>query len=163
MFEHMRNWPELFARVARWLSPDGRFFLHVFCHREAVYPFEDRDRGDWMARHFFTGGMMPSFDLPRRFDRDLRVEEQWRVGGRHYRATADAWLARLDAHRDAALHALRRAHGDDAPRWLERWRLFFLAVSELFGFHEGEEWLVSHTLLAPRRAGAGAATTADPS
>ncbi len=154
MFEHMRNWPALFGRVARWLTPEGRFFLHVFCHRDTPYAFEDQGEGDWMSRTFFSGGIMPSEALPRRFDRDLRVEEQWRVGGLHYRATADAWLARLDAAKEALAPVLRGAYGEQGPLWHQRWRLFFIAVSELFGYRRGEEWFVAHTLLRPA-AGSG--------
>lgn len=150
MFEHIRNWEVLFGRVASWLVPDGRFFLHVFCHRELGYFYEDEGEDDWMARHFFTGGLMPSFDLPRRFDRDLRVEQAWKVDGRHYARTLHAWLARQDAHREEILEILRKPHGAQARRWFERWRLFFLACAELFSFRDGNEWFVAHTVLAPR-------------
>jgi len=150
MFEHMRNWEELFSRVASWLAPDGRLFLHVFCHRDLTYFFEDRGDDDWMARHFFTGGLMPSFDLPRRFDRDLAVERDWRVDGTHYAKTLLAWLARQDARRDQVLAILRDVHGSDARRWFERWRLFFLACAELFAYRGGSEWFVGHFLLAPQ-------------
>ena len=150
MFEHMRNWPALLGHVARWLEPDGRAFLHVFCHREHAYPFESRGEGDWMARHFFTGGMMPSEDLILRCQRDLSVERQWRVSGLHYHRTCDAWLANLDTEREAVLGVLAETYGrDEAERWLQRWRLFFLACSELFAFGQGSEWFVSHVRLAP--------------
>jgi cyclopropane-fatty-acyl-phospholipid synthase len=148
MFEHMRNWQTLLRRIASWLTPEGKLFLHVFCHREYAYLFEDGGESDWMSRHFFTGGMMPSDQLVRSFDRDLVVEEQWRVSGRHYQRTAEAWLENLDAHRAQLLPVLAVAYGEtDAALWLQRWRLFFLACAELFGYRSGEEWWVSHCLL----------------
>jgi cyclopropane-fatty-acyl-phospholipid synthase len=152
MFEHLRNWERMLARVARWLEPDGRAFLHVFCHRTTPYLFEDRGASDWMARHFFTGGLMPSADLIDAFDRDLAVEERWFVNGRHYARTSEAWLCNLDAARERAFEVLAAAHGPrEAARQLRRWRLFFLACAELFAFGGGAEWLVAHYRLAPAR------------
>jgi cyclopropane-fatty-acyl-phospholipid synthase len=153
MFEHMRNWPVLFGRVRRALAPGGRFFLHVFCHRAVPYRFEDRGPGDWMARHFFSGGIMPSFGLPDRFPDDLRVEARWWVDGRHYARTAEAWLANLDRDRARATEALAAIYGDDAALALRRWRLFFLAVGQLFGHRGGLEWGVGHYRLAPAEEG----------
>jgi len=152
MFEHMRNWPELLRRVGGWLAPSGRLFVHVFAHRRFAYPFEvDGDR-DWMARHFFTGGIMPAHDLIGRIPGPLEVEESWLMPGTHYARTAEAWIERLDAHRSAALAVLRRDLPAGRARvQLERWRLFFLACAELFGFREGTEWVVSHHRLRPRQ------------
>ena len=150
MFEHTRNWERLLARIGSWLAPQGRLFVHHFCHREAAYPYVDRDDGDWMARHFFSGGQMPSYDLLRSFARDLAVEQDWLVGGLHYRRTCEAWLHNLDARRAEAWPALVRTYGSgDAARWYRRWRIFFLACSELFGYRGGEEWFVGHYRLAP--------------
>lgn len=150
MFEHLRNCELLMARIARWLAPGGRLFVHHFCHREHAYPYEVRGAGDWMARHFFSGGTMPSEDWLSHFDRDLVVERAWRVSGRDYARTSEAWLARLDAQRDAARAVLADIHAGEADRCLHRWRLFFLACAELFAFRGGEEWRVAHVLLAPR-------------
>jgi cyclopropane-fatty-acyl-phospholipid synthase len=153
MFEHVRNLELLLSRIARWLAPEGRLFVHHFAHRAHAYPYEDTGPGDWMARHFFAGGIMPSADWLDLFPRDLAVERRWRVNGRHYAKTADAWLANLDARRDVARAALVDSYGPaDAERWLQRWRLFFLACSELFGFGEGREWHVMHASLAPVEA-----------
>jgi len=149
MFEHMRNYEALLGRIASWLSPGGKLFVHVFCHRDFAYLFEADGRGDWMARNFFTGGLMPSEGLLPLFGRDLETVRQWAVDGTHYEKTLLAWLARLDARRGEALEALRPAYGRDAARWVRRWRIFFLACAELFGYRGGSEWFVSHYLLAP--------------
>jgi cyclopropane-fatty-acyl-phospholipid synthase len=147
MFEHMRNWRELFARINDWLTPGGLFFMHVFCHRSTPYAFEQQGPSDWMGRHFFSGGMMPSDDLAARFQDDLRLVGRWRWDGTHYEKTANAWLRNLDAHRGAALEALAATYGTEAAEtWLQRWRVFFLACAELFGYRAGQEWWVGHTL-----------------
>jgi len=150
MFEHLRNWPQAFANVARWLQPDGRFFMHVFAHRGAPYAFVDRDASDWMSRHFFSGGMMPSDDLALHCQDDLRLVQRWRWDGRHYQRTAEAWLANMDARRADLLPLLEQTYGADADLWWTRWRLFFLSVAELFGYEDGQRWWVSHYLFEPR-------------
>jgi cyclopropane-fatty-acyl-phospholipid synthase len=147
MFEHMRNWRELFAHVHRWLTPGGRFFMHVFCHRAVPYAFVDSGPADWMSRHFFSGGMMPSDELPLRFQDHLRFLRRWRWDGTHYERTANAWLANLDANREKALEVLSTTYGPEASAlWLQRWRIFFMACAELFGYRRGREWWVSHYL-----------------
>lgn len=137
MFEHMRNYGQLLHRIAGWLRPGGNLFVHVFAHRVHAYPFEDRGASDWMAREFFTGGLMPSVALLRSFQDDLRIAAEWQLAGTHYARTAEAWYANLMAHR-RELEALvgRRA--------FQRWRVFFLACAELFGYAGGSEWLVAH-------------------
>ncbi|WP_447745470.1 SAM-dependent methyltransferase [Variovorax boronicumulans] len=151
MFEHLRNWPRAFSHVAHWLKPQGRFFMHVFVHREAPYPFEERDASDWMSRHFFSGGMMPSDDLALRCQDDLRLLHRWRWDGRHYARTSAAWLARMDARRVTLMPLLAAVYGArDAPVWWTRWRLFFISVEELFGYAEGDQWWVAHYLFEKR-------------
>ncbi|MDZ7747604.1 MAG: cyclopropane-fatty-acyl-phospholipid synthase family protein [Halofilum sp. (in: g-proteobacteria)] len=147
MFEHMRNWRVLLARIATWLKPGGRLLVHVFCHRECPYEFVPEGSSDWMARHFFTGGIMPSDGLMLRFQDHLRAVDQWRWSGRHYEATANAWLANLDRHADALRPVLEATYGAQAERWLQRWRVFFMACAELFGLRGGEQWWVVHHLL----------------
>ena len=147
MFEHMRNHRRLFERIHGWLSPSGQFFMHIFCHKEVPYAFEDRGPGDWMTRHFFSGGMMPSDDLPLHFQDRLKLVERWRWSGRHYERTLNAWLANMDSNRTNLFPLLERIYGKaSAPLWWGRWRIFFMACAELFGFDEGEQWWVSHYL-----------------
>jgi cyclopropane-fatty-acyl-phospholipid synthase len=151
MFEHMRNWKRLLARISQWLEPGGRLFVHHFSHREAAYLFGSESEDDWMGRHFFSGGMMPSDGLILYFQEHLLVEDHWRVNGRHYRQTLEAWLEKLDAGGQAALSILAEVYGPSRARlWLNRWRLFLLACSELFGYGAGNEWFVSHFLLKRR-------------
>lgn len=150
MFEHMRNYSVLLSRIRRWMKDDARLFVHVFCHRSYAYPFEADGDDNWMGRYFFTGGIMPSFDLFRRFDDDLVVEEEWAVDGTHYERTARAWRENLERRRAEVLPVLRETYGDEADRWYHRWRLFFLACEELFGYGDGSEWLVGHYRFAPR-------------
>jgi cyclopropane-fatty-acyl-phospholipid synthase len=149
MFEHMANWRALLGRVRTWLEPEGRLFLHVFTHRSASYRFDHRDKDDWIAQHFFTGGIMPSHALAAGFPDLFGVEAEWRWKGEHYRRTADDWLANFDRNRPAIDAILRQHYGSDAPLWRRRWRLFFLATAGLFGHDGGNAWGVSHYRLRP--------------
>ena len=149
MFEHMANWRALLARVRDWLKPDGRLFLHVFSHRSTPYRFDANDPADWIAQHFFTGGLMPSHDLVRQFSDLFSVEADWRWSGVHYARTAEDWLKRYDANAMEIGHVLEQVYGADAKLWGRRWRLFFLATAGLFGHAGGGEWGVSHYRLAP--------------
>jgi len=147
MFEHMRNYRQLFARVHDWLVPGGRFFMHIFCHRATPYEFIDNGPGDWMSRHFFSGGIMPSDELPLRFQEHLRLLQRWRWDGRHYEKTANAWLANMDRRKALIWPILERTYGPgEAARWWTRWRIFFMACAELFGYEQGQQWWVSHYL-----------------
>ena len=145
MFEHVRNYERLMARIASWLRPGGKLFVHVFSNREVAYPFDVGGGGDWMARHFFTGGLMPSHDLLLHFADDLAVEEHWAVDGTHYARTLEAWLVEMDRHREEILAIFRDTYpADDAEKWWHRWRLFNLACAELFAYDDGAEWHVTH-------------------
>ena len=150
MFEHMRNYESLLARIASWLAPGGKLFVHIFCHRELMYPFEDEGRDDWMARHFFTGGLMPAADTLLHFQDALVLERQWRVSGTHYERTANAWLANQDRHAAAIRPLMQETYGPHAAVWFQRWRIFWMACAELFGYDGGNEWLVAHYRFAKR-------------
>ena len=150
MFEHLRNYEALFARIARWLAPEGRLFAHIFCHRALMYPFETDGEDNWMGRHFFTGGLMPSADTLVHCQSSLELEERWLLPGTHYQRTANHWLQRQDARRAEVMAVLREAYGADAARWQQRWRIFWMACAELFGYEGGREWLVGHYRFRPR-------------
>ncbi|UCG56792.1 MAG: class I SAM-dependent methyltransferase [Phycisphaerales bacterium] len=151
MFEHMRNYKTLLARIARWLKGDGKLFVHIFTHREYAYFFETEGEDDWMGKYFFTGGIMPSDDLLLYFQEDLVLRNHWRLSGNHYQRTAETWLKNMDEQRDDILPVLTNVYGpDEAARWFQRWRIFFMACSELWGFRGGNEWYVSHYLFDKR-------------
>lgn len=145
MFEHMRNWQALMTRIAGWLKPEGQFFMHVFTHAKAPYLFEVKDANDWMSEYFFSGGMMPSLDLAPRVATDLRLEAQWTISGEHYRKTSDAWLANMEQNRDRVMAILASTYGAKQTQlWWHRWRIFFMACSELFGYDQGKVWPIGH-------------------
>ena len=155
MFEHMRNWETLLGRVRGWLRDDGRLFLHVFAHRSYAYPFDVKDESDWMSQYFFSGGMMPSHDLVDHLDVPFEVDQRWAVNGTHYARTSEHWLDNMDARKKEVMAVLRETYGpDEAARWFQRWRVFFLACAELFAWDDGNEWIVSHQRLKPL-AGSG--------
>lgn len=149
MFEHMSNWTPLLQRVRRTLSDDGRLFIHIFTHKTTPYRFHADDKDDWIAQHFFTGGIMPSHGLIHRFPSLFTVESEWRWSGVHYQKTAAHWLENYDGNANVALEVLRGVYGADAALWHRRWRLFFLATMGLFGHDSGTEWGVSHYRLRP--------------
>ncbi|MBS0581753.1 MAG: class I SAM-dependent methyltransferase [Proteobacteria bacterium] len=144
MFEHMRNYEVLMQRICAWLVPGGKLFVHLFAHRTLLYPFQTAGADNWMGRHFFTGGLMPSVDTLLHFQRSLAVERCWLVDGRHYERTANQWLVRQDGQRGAVMAVLREAYGENASLWFQRWRMFWMACAELFGYAQGQEWLVAH-------------------
>jgi cyclopropane-fatty-acyl-phospholipid synthase len=153
MFEHMRNYEQLFARIAAWLKPEGKLFTHVFYHGACAYPFETDGNNDWMAKHFFTGGLMPSADLFLEFQRDLLFEDRWLINGQHYQKTLEAGLVRHDASRERILPLFEATYGSKlATVMFNRWRIFYLACAELFGYDRGEAWGVAHFLFRKREA-----------
>lgn len=149
MFEHLKNYHRLFENIARWLRPGGLLFTHIFTHRSLSYHFVPRDHTDWMSRYFFTGGQMPAHDLLPRFQDHLRLVQDWQVNGRHYQQTAEHWLQNMDAHREEIIPLFRDTYGpDQAEKWWSYWRVFYMACAELWGYKNGEEWLVSHYLFS---------------
>lgn len=147
MFEHVRNYQRLLCKIASWLRDNGKLFVHIFCHRELAYPFENKGSSDWMSRHFFTGGIMPAEKLFTHFEDDLQVERQWRVPGWHYARTCEAWLQNLDQNRGDILEILDDSSATESSRMqVQRWRMFFMACAELFRYGGGDEWFVGHYL-----------------
>lgn len=151
MFEHMRNWKILYNKISQWLKDDGLFFMHVFSHRQIPYTFEVKDQTDWMSKYFFSGGMMPSDDLPLYFQDDLKIMNNWTWDGKHYARTCNEWLKRMDANSSEIMPILKNTYGENNTQtWWMRWRLFFMACAELFAYDNGQQWHVMHYLFSKR-------------
>ena len=144
MFEHMRNYKKLLSKISSWLNDNGKLFIHIFTHQSVVYPFENQGEADWMAREFFSGGMMPSHDLLLHFQDDLIIDDVWSMSGTHYEKTSLAWVNKMDANKDSIMKIFLKTYGDDAKLWFQRWRIFFMSCEKLFGYNNGSEWGVSH-------------------
>jgi cyclopropane-fatty-acyl-phospholipid synthase len=145
MFEHMKNYELLMAKVGRALVSGGKLFVHIFTHRDIAYHYEDQGEKDWITRYFFAGGQMPSDHLLLHFQEALRIEEHWVVNGTHYSKTSEAWLKNMDAHRAEIWPLFEETYGPGAAhRWWSYWRIFFMSCAELWGYAGGEEWFVSH-------------------
>lgn len=144
MFEHVRNHRLLMNRIASWLNDGGKLFVHIFCHARESYLFEDEGASSWMARNFFSGGMMPSRDLLLNYQDDLTIEKHIEWDGQHYEKTANAWVETMDRNSEQIADCLKQTYGDDWKKWRQRWRMFYMACAELFGFDGGREWYVSH-------------------
>ncbi len=147
MFEHMRNYQKLLTRVANFLNEQGTLFIHIFVHKDFTYPFEIQDDSDWMAKYFFTGGLMPAYHLLKNFQDNFQLKEQWKVSGVHYQKTAEAWLHNMDQQKKQLQPLFKQVYGQAALKWWNYWRIFFMSCAELWGFHQGEEWFVGHYLM----------------
>ncbi len=144
-FEHLRNYAYIFEKMSNWLSDDGQCFLHVFCHSEYAYPFEDEGEDNWMAKNFFTGGIMPSYDLFKLFDNHLQVTNQWMVNGTHYEKTSHAWLENMDKNKNMIDDMFKHIDSKKERKiQFNKWRMFFMACREMFGYNEGKDWFVGH-------------------
>lgn len=150
MFEHMRNYQKLLKNIAGWLNPDGKLFIHIFTHRKFAYFYRIDEGFDWMARYFFSGGIMPSDDLLYHFQDDFVIKDHWQVFGTHYQKTAEGWLKNMDRNKKAVLPILKATYGKDYRKWWVYWRVFFMSCAELWGYDNGLEWIVSHYLLTKR-------------
>ena len=150
MFEHMRNYKKLLSKISSWLNDDGKLFIHIFPHQSVVYPFENQGEAAWMAREFFSGGMMPSPDLLLHFQDDLTIDDVWSMSGTHYEKTSLAWVNKMDANKDSIMKIFLKTYGDDAKLWFQRWRIFFMSCEKLFGYNNGSEWGVSHYRFSKR-------------
>ena len=150
MFEHMRNYQLLLKKVRGWMKADAKLFVHIFAHPTLAYPYEVKDKSDWMTQYFFLGGVMPSEHLLTQFQDDVKLVNQWWVDGTHYQKTAEHWLQGMDGNKAAVLATFQQCYGDDAERWVQRWRMFYMAVAEFFGYQHGSEWGVAHYLFEAR-------------
>ncbi|RZM29750.1 MAG: class I SAM-dependent methyltransferase [Pedobacter sp.] len=147
MFEHMRNYKLLLNKVDNFLKEDGKLFVHIFTHETLAYKFEVKDASDWMSKYFFTGGIMPSNHLLGYFNDDLTIEKHWVVNGTNYAKTSEAWLQNMDKHEQEIMPLFEKTYGKDhAVKWWVYWRLFYMACAELFGYKNGNEWMVCHYL-----------------
>lgn len=152
MFEHLRNYEILFQKVASWLKPDGKCFVHIFTHREHSYLFETEGEDNWMGKYFFTGGQMPSRFLFSFFQKDLFLEKNWSWSGTHYAKTSEAWLENMDRNKEELKSLFEETYGkENAVLWINRWRVFFLACAECFNYSNGNEWGVTHYLFSPQK------------
>jgi cyclopropane-fatty-acyl-phospholipid synthase len=147
MFEHMQNYERLMENISSWLKINGKLFVHIFCHQRFAYFFSTEGSDNWMGRYFFTGGLMPSEDLLLKFQKNISLDNQWRWNGRHYKLTSNAWLKNLDREKINILPILEKVYGrNERNIWFQRWRIFFMACAELFGYNSGNQWLVAHYL-----------------
>lgn len=150
MFEHVRNYQNLFKNISSWMNPQGLLFIHVFCHRHLMYPFETEGEDNWMGKYFFSGGQMPAADTFLNFQQHLNIEKRWINNGQHYEKTSNHWLENMDENKQQVLIVLKKTYGQDYKLWFQRWRIFFMSCAELFGYNKGNEWLVGHYLFTRR-------------
>ncbi|MRX27784.1 cyclopropane-fatty-acyl-phospholipid synthase family protein [Kangiella sp. HZ709] len=151
MFEHIRNYQQLFDKISSWLNDEGKLFVHIFCHRYLMYPYTEDGDDNWMGRFFFSGGQMPAADTFLLFQQNLSLDQRWLVNGQHYEKTSNAWLENMDKNKKHIMPIFEKTYGKDfASVWFQRWRIFFMACAELFGYAKGNEWMVSHYLFSKK-------------
>lgn len=149
MMEHLRNYEKFFSLVSKSMKKEAKFFIHIFTHKTTPYFFETEGEDNWMGKYFFSGGQMPSRDLFDQFDKDLRVEQKWDWNGQHYQKTLEAWLHKMDQNEEVIRELFAQAYGQhQVETWINRWRVFYMACAELFGYNKGEEWGVTHYLMS---------------
>ena len=147
MFEHTKNTKKLMNSINNWLKNEGLFFMHVFAHKENPYYFDTDQKNAWMAKYFFTGGMMPNHNLFKDLNSNLNHKKSWMMPGTHYEKTSNAWLEKMDANKTEILDLFRNTHSKSiAKRKFNFWRLFYIACAEIFGYNGGNEWVISHHL-----------------
>ncbi|MEA9355876.1 cyclopropane-fatty-acyl-phospholipid synthase family protein [Bacteriovorax sp. PP10] len=152
MMEHLRNYELFFKSLAPSIKDDGKFFIHIFTHKETPYFFETEGEDNWMGKYFFSGGQMPSRDLFDLFNNDLVVEKKWDWNGDHYSKTLEAWLDNTDQEKAQVLSMFKKTYGEGSEViWYNRWRVFFMSCSELFKYNDGKEWGVTHYLMTKKK------------
>lgn len=149
MFEHVRNYEALFEKCASFLHKNGYMFVHIFGHKRYAYLFDDDTKKSFMARHFFSGGQMPSYDLFSQFDKDFYIDNAWVVPGTHYAKTCQKWLKNMYKHKKEIKEIFSRCYPNNVKRFWIYWRLFFLSCEVLFDTKKGSEWQVYHYLFKP--------------
>ncbi len=151
LFEHLRNYQLLFEKLNNWLHPEGQLFVHIFSHKKYTYFFDVINKNDWMARHFFTGGMMPSKDYIFNFSKSFNCQSHWIINGLHYSKSLEAWLKNMDSSLNEIIPVFKAAYGKDYKKFIAYWRIFFMACSETFSMQKGAEWHVNHYLFKKKK------------
>ena len=145
MFEHLRNYKLILNYLNHALKPDGKLFIHIFCHKKLTYLYEMKNNFDWMTKYFFQGGIMPSKDIFQYFEDELEIINQWDINGNHYSKTCKAWLNNHYKNKKKILDIFEK-HYDEPKIWFNRWRIFFLSCEAFFALNNGREYFVAHYL-----------------
>ena len=149
MFEHLRNYKLILNSLNHALKPDGKLFIHIFCHKKLTYLYEMKNNLDWMTKYFFQGGIMPSKDIFQYFESELEIINQWDINGNHYSKTCKAWLNNHYKNKKKILDIFKK-HYDEPKIWFNRWRIFFLSCDAFFALNNGNEYFITHYLLKKR-------------
>ena len=146
MFEHMKNWTKLLNKIEQWLHPNGRLFVHYFCHKDNFYRFE-QNSNSWMEKYFFSGGSMPNLNIFYDIKSPFIVENLWSESGCNYSRTLELWLEKLKSNKNSILNINLNDSNLNSKVFYNRWMVFILACSELFNYNKGNEYLIGHALL----------------